>query len=42
MLWSKAWAHVSVLERRKGEVSVLRDFEEAGELVSTRSSDRTR
>jgi phage terminase large subunit-like protein len=33
MLWSKAWAHVSVLERRKGEASVLRDFEEAGELV---------
>ena len=33
MLWSKAWAHVSVLERRKGEASVLRDFEAAGELV---------
>jgi phage terminase large subunit-like protein len=33
LLWSKAWAHVSVLERRKGEASVLRDFEEAGELV---------
>jgi phage terminase large subunit-like protein len=33
MLWSRAWAHVSVLERRKSEVSVLRDFEEAGELV---------
>jgi len=32
MLWSKAWAHVSVLDRRKGEASVLRDFEEAGEL----------
>jgi phage terminase large subunit-like protein len=33
LLWSKAWAHVSVLERRKSEASVLRDFEEAGELV---------
>ncbi len=33
LLWSKAWAHISVLERRKGEASVLRDFEEAGELV---------
>jgi phage terminase large subunit-like protein len=33
MLWSKAWAHTSVLELRKGEASVLRDFEEAGELV---------
>ena len=33
LLWSKAWAHLSVLERRKGEASVLRDFEEAGELV---------
>lgn len=25
--------HVSALERRKGEASVLRDFEEAGDLV---------
>ena len=33
LLWSKAWANPSVLERRKGEVSVLRDFEEAGDLV---------
>jgi len=33
MLWSKAWAHASVLERRKGEASVLRDFEASGELV---------
>ena len=33
LLWSKAWAHPSVLERRKSEASVLRDFEEAGELV---------
>ena len=33
MLWSKAWAHVSVLERRKGEASVLHDFKAADELV---------
>ncbi|MCW5738379.1 MAG: terminase large subunit [Enhydrobacter sp.] len=32
LLWSRAWAHRSVLERRKGEVSVLRDFETAGDL----------
>ena len=32
LLWSRAWAHGSVLERRKGEASVLRDFETAGEL----------
>jgi phage terminase large subunit-like protein len=29
LLWSKAWAHGSVLERRKGEASVLRDFNAA-------------
>jgi phage terminase large subunit-like protein len=33
LLWSMAWANPSVLDRRKSEVSVLRDFEEAGELV---------
>jgi len=33
LLWSKAWANPSVLERRKGEISVLRDFEAAGDLV---------
>ena len=33
LLWSKAWAHLSVLDRRKSEASVLRDFEAAGELV---------
>jgi phage terminase large subunit-like protein len=33
LLWSKAWANPSVLDRRKGEVSLLRDFEAAGELV---------
>ena len=32
LLWSKAWAHGSVLERRKSEASVLRDFETAGDL----------
>ncbi len=32
LLWSRAWAHRSVLERRKGEASVLRDFETAGDL----------
>lgn len=30
--WSKAWAHTSVLERRKSEASRLRDFEKVGEL----------
>ena len=29
----EAWAHVSVLERRKSEAAVLRDFEEASDLV---------
>jgi hypothetical protein len=33
LLWSKAWAHTSVLERRKSEASILNDFEEAGDLV---------
>src|SRR6186997_3386202 len=33
LLWSKAWANPSVLERRKGEVSALRDFEQDGDLV---------
>ena len=33
LLWSRAWAHESVLERRKGEASSLRDFEHAGELT---------
>ena len=32
LLWCKAWAFTSVLERRKGEASVLRDFEKAGDL----------
>jgi len=37
LLWSKAWAHGSVLERRKSEASVLRDFETAGELRIVRN-----
>jgi phage terminase large subunit-like protein len=32
-LWAQAWANPSVLERRKSEISLLRDFEEADELV---------
>jgi phage terminase large subunit-like protein len=32
LLWSRAWAHSSVLDRRKGEASVLGDFATAGEL----------
>jgi phage terminase large subunit-like protein len=33
LLWSRAWANPAVLDPRKGEVSLLRDFEEAGDLV---------
>jgi phage terminase large subunit-like protein len=33
LLWSKAWANPSVLDRRKSEASLLRDFKAAGELV---------
>ena len=33
LLWSRAWANPAVLDRRKGEASLLRDFEAAGELV---------
>ena len=33
LLWSMAWANPSVLDRRKSEASLLRDFEAAGELV---------
>ena len=33
LLWSRAWANPSVLQPREGEVSMLRDFEEADELV---------
>ena len=37
LLWSRAWAHASVLERRKSEASVLRDFEAPGELRIVKS-----
>lgn len=33
LLWTKAWAHPSVLERRKSEVSKLQDFQRDGDLV---------
>ncbi|PWC96956.1 terminase large subunit [Azospirillum sp. TSO5] len=33
LLWSKAWAHETVLERRKSEAPRLRDLERAGDLV---------
>lgn len=31
--WGRAWAHPSVLERRKSEASRFRDFEKDGDLV---------
>lgn len=33
MLWNRAWAHPSVLERHKQDVSRLEDFKRADELV---------
>lgn len=33
LLWSKAWAHPSVLERRKQEAARFNDFSDAGDLV---------
>jgi phage terminase large subunit-like protein len=33
LLWSRAWAHPSVLERRKAEAARFRDFERDGHLV---------
>lgn len=36
MLWSHAWAHPSVLERRKSEVSRFKDFERDGDLTLVR------
>ena len=33
LVWAKAWAHPSVLERRKSEAARLRDFERDGDLV---------
>ena len=32
LLWVRAWAHETVLQRRKSEASVLRDFERQGDL----------
>lgn len=33
LLWTRAWAHPSVLERRKSEAARFRDFERDGDLV---------
>lgn len=33
LLWTRAWAHQSVFERRKSEASRLRDFELDGDLI---------
>ena len=33
ILWSRAWAHPSVLERRKSEAARFRDFAKDGDLV---------
>lgn len=33
LLWTRAWAHTDVLERRKEIGTVLRDFEKDGDLV---------
>lgn len=33
LVWSHAWCHVGVLDRRKSIVSRLRDFEKAGEIT---------
>ena len=33
VLWAKAWAHPSVLERRKSEAARFRDFAKDGDLV---------
>lgn len=32
LLWCRAWAHETVLARRKSEASILRDFERQGDL----------
>lgn len=37
MLWVRAWAHPSVLERRKDQVSHFVDFENDGDLVLVKS-----
>lgn len=36
-LWAHAWAHPSVLERRKSEAARFRDFERAGDLTIVES-----
>lgn len=33
LTWSHAWCHIKMLERRKSEVSKLRDFEKQGDLT---------
>jgi phage terminase large subunit-like protein len=33
LIWTKAWAHPSVLERRKSEAARFHDFAKAGDLV---------
>lgn len=33
LVWNKAWAHTSVLERRKSEVGRFRDYERDGDLA---------
>lgn len=33
LLWNRAWAHPTVLERRKQEAARFRDFEQQGDLV---------
>lgn len=39
LLWNRAWAHEGVLERRKSEASILRDFEQGGDLVIVRQME---
>ncbi len=36
LCWCHAWAHTIALERRKSEISKLKDFESAGELTIVR------
>lgn len=33
LLWNRAWAHATVLDRRKSEASRMRNFEKDGDLV---------
>jgi phage terminase large subunit-like protein len=39
--WSHAWAHPSVLERRKSEAARFRDFEKDGDLTIVERSATT-